>query len=454
MADEQAYVPQGYCPGCGYRIDPGRCPECGREVRRPWKVRPRVVALRRVRWAAAALVLLGLGVAAWRYGPGLAARYLPDGALVWIWETDVLGADWAGEALRVRMAQTFAAHTFDDAADYALLRTKAEQTALPAAGAAMHDWAGKYECRRTEFRGRSTLSLTDGDVLWDVDGTSFGTTLRGRVAGLDEPVLRLDFPAGRRLLRWARYAPGGRAAGLDSQLVLVRWGEWRFLVPPDELLTFCNDVNSQEPLSDQHLIRYPPTVSEHEHLRGRPFSAELPQVPAPYDGYLVAAPLELSLRRSQALTLDLRRTSVDMLRDLKKMAGVEPRAYLLELETKRPEAVFEGMRVYAQQRMGMGHVVGVRGGVVRVRYVELAAVDARGPPAGMTLSTQAPPARVLDGVECAIYTRQTSVRPALGVGNLIRITRPAELEHSEPWMSDLRFYWLLRNLALEVWGML
>ncbi len=28
----EAYQPKGYCPGCGYQIDPGRCSECGLEV--------------------------------------------------------------------------------------------------------------------------------------------------------------------------------------------------------------------------------------------------------------------------------------------------------------------------------------------------------------------------------------------------------------------------------------
>jgi hypothetical protein len=29
---DNAYKPAGYCPHCGYAIDPGVCPECGKNV--------------------------------------------------------------------------------------------------------------------------------------------------------------------------------------------------------------------------------------------------------------------------------------------------------------------------------------------------------------------------------------------------------------------------------------
>jgi len=31
----ETYQPIGFCPGCGYKMDAGTCPECGREVPEP-----------------------------------------------------------------------------------------------------------------------------------------------------------------------------------------------------------------------------------------------------------------------------------------------------------------------------------------------------------------------------------------------------------------------------------
>jgi hypothetical protein len=59
---EEPYQPQGYCPGCGYAVDPGTCPECGGVVSEVSlrKFPPHVVVRRRLRRIGLVLLLLGL----------------------------------------------------------------------------------------------------------------------------------------------------------------------------------------------------------------------------------------------------------------------------------------------------------------------------------------------------------------------------------------------------------
>lgn len=64
---DNAYKPAGYCPHCGYAIDPGVCPECGKNVAADeldsapyWVTRRRTV-----KRAVIALVVLSLAVSGW-----------------------------------------------------------------------------------------------------------------------------------------------------------------------------------------------------------------------------------------------------------------------------------------------------------------------------------------------------------------------------------------------------
>ncbi|NLE61878.1 MAG: zinc ribbon domain-containing protein [Planctomycetes bacterium] len=64
---DNAYKPAGYCPHCGYAIDPGVCPECGRSVgvdeldSTPYWITRRRLAKR----AALVLIVLSLVVGGW-----------------------------------------------------------------------------------------------------------------------------------------------------------------------------------------------------------------------------------------------------------------------------------------------------------------------------------------------------------------------------------------------------
>src|SRR5512134_2069255 len=65
--EDNAYKPAGYCPHCGYAIDPGVCPECGKTVAADeldsapyWVSRRRII-----KRTVLALVILSLAVGGW-----------------------------------------------------------------------------------------------------------------------------------------------------------------------------------------------------------------------------------------------------------------------------------------------------------------------------------------------------------------------------------------------------
>jgi hypothetical protein len=74
---DAGYQPQGYCPKCGYRVDPGTCPECGRDVPRPLRRSPRSRLGRLRRWTLR-IAITAVALAAVGYGLNMAAyRWLP-----------------------------------------------------------------------------------------------------------------------------------------------------------------------------------------------------------------------------------------------------------------------------------------------------------------------------------------------------------------------------------------
>lgn len=110
---EESYQPAGYCPKCGYAMDPGKCPECGTEVtaKRLSKITLKTRFWRRVRRGAALAVMLALGYGGYRfYHEGPWPRWLSDVTVVaWanhgLHRVDVeasirLGAGLLSDALR------------------------------------------------------------------------------------------------------------------------------------------------------------------------------------------------------------------------------------------------------------------------------------------------------------------------------------------------------------------
>jgi hypothetical protein len=78
--------------------------------------------------------------------------------------------------------------------------------------------------------------------------------------------------------------------GIAPEFVPVSWGTRRYLIPPDEIIAFCNSVNDgEEPRKDsfgQHLLR---RDDEGKEVSG------FPAVPDEYRPYLLSAPIEAAI---------------------------------------------------------------------------------------------------------------------------------------------------------------
>lgn len=89
------YTPAGYCPRCGYAVDPGACPECGAHAKRPRRQKPGGWKRRAL---VAAIVVTVLGPATWHWGPTALARVLPASILT------ELSYSWAHDEFTRRFA--------------------------------------------------------------------------------------------------------------------------------------------------------------------------------------------------------------------------------------------------------------------------------------------------------------------------------------------------------------
>jgi hypothetical protein len=70
---DESYRPRGYCPHCGYRMDPGECPECGR-VATERQLDRRPFAGRHRRWARRVAIvtsIVAIAVVGWYCWGGL-----------------------------------------------------------------------------------------------------------------------------------------------------------------------------------------------------------------------------------------------------------------------------------------------------------------------------------------------------------------------------------------------
>src|SRR5262245_42810940 len=98
-------TPAGYCPHCSYAMDPGTCPECGRDgphpAPEPRRLGPRI--RRALPWIAAAVI----AVLAWNYGPRNAFFYLtPRESLVSMWHSSGRFSRTAYLTIRAQRAAT------------------------------------------------------------------------------------------------------------------------------------------------------------------------------------------------------------------------------------------------------------------------------------------------------------------------------------------------------------
>jgi hypothetical protein len=275
------YRPSGYCPRCDYPIDPGRCPECGLDVEVP---APHTRRHRRRRaWKLVlAGALTGTVIAlAWRHGPELAARYLPDR---WLYALSQGASfvpdrvqDWAYEQFELRRWAFL--QNEKPAIDSRSNRIDAELRASSAP-----DWAGDY--RWYLFDGREHLKLAPraGFVY---DGKKREDN-HGSVEPLAPDIVRL-VPAIDRMYTGPETAEG--------EFLFIHWGQRRLLVPRGRMVGLCNYYNFGD-----HQITY----GAHETIRlgsldvltyltrvddlNQPL-AGAPEVPPEYRPYLLTAPV-------------------------------------------------------------------------------------------------------------------------------------------------------------------
>lgn len=99
---QTANRPAGYCR-CGYAIDPGVCPECGRTVEQPLKRPPS--RWRSCRRAAFVTVVLGIVVGGYFRGEWVAARVTPSWMLAEMCAQHDDRGNWARQVLWGRLQQ-------------------------------------------------------------------------------------------------------------------------------------------------------------------------------------------------------------------------------------------------------------------------------------------------------------------------------------------------------------
>ncbi len=429
---ESTYAPAGFCPACGYRIDPGRCPECGRHVTRPWRIEPRVYRWRRRLVVLA--VLAGAITAAWWYGPGLAVRHTPSRVLVWVWELDWIGADWAEGVLQGRLSAAYAAVG-------AAGKPIREEFSAKVGELRDHDWAGTYAQVMIWTLGVRCLSLTEADALWFETGKLRpGPVMRGCVVGFDGVTLRLALPTDRHVLRWG---------DLDSELVLVRWGDRRYLVASEELIDFCNDINGGEPLHELHLVRGLGDRATPVEWCRRPPADQQPVLPTPFQRFILRDPIHARITDCGVGDLPARR-SVVHLEQTAQSLGLNVHAYKVQLEVEHSAESFVGMRLYAPDRYGLAQVKSVRGKTLKATYLGLSPAGAQKPlQPGLVLSTLAPPpvplASELD------KERATMRYWFYGYSELATDNDPASPAHiAELRIGMARQDWLLLELSREL----
>ena len=78
--------------------------------------------------------------------------------------------------------------------------------------------------------------------------------------------------------------------GIAPELIPVSWGSRHYLIPADDFIGFCNCVNEgQEPRNDSHGFYLLRRKDEKKPVTG------FPKVPAAYEPYLLAKPIEATI---------------------------------------------------------------------------------------------------------------------------------------------------------------
>ena len=160
-----------------------------------------------------------------------------------------------------------------------------------------HDWAGRYLCSLNATLvlapeaglavfGNGCLQhayvINHGDVARFADGV---LTLNLAINPADYPR-----PPDPRMVYAQQY--------ISAEMIVVIWGDARFLVPAERMVQFCNDVNAGRNVADAYFFRVDPadpaplaTIARFQPPAAQP----LPSVPEPWRKFLLPKPISATV---------------------------------------------------------------------------------------------------------------------------------------------------------------
>lgn len=414
-----AYAPAGFCPGCGYRMDAGRCPECGRRFGRAARVHPRV--RRRVRVVVTVVLIAAIAVPALYVHPAVrraVVRIVPSAWLAPL-ATYESGGYWNWALAELQRRLDFA---------WNLRRATREDVEAALAGAPALASAsradGRYRFLRLSLLGGSELAVRSGRVAWTTSGAlQPGPMLLGEVESRTDDLVVFRFRVDHHVRRTAE------PFRLDTHFAFIEWDAWAFLVPIDELIDFCNDVNAGEALPVWHHTRCADADVAADVPLARPEGGSLPGVPAPLKHYLLRAPITATVTHATPAGEPLTVPAALMT----WFPSAAARRGLIRLHDVTIDAGADhglriGMRLYPREcrgyDCGYGTVIRLAARSATLRWIEYAETSPGGPATGDNVATVAPPLSA-DQIHPTVL-RATGVRSARVLDETLEPSRIAK----------------------------
>lgn len=123
--------------------------------------------------------------------------------------------------------------------------------------------------------------------------------------------------------------------GIETEFTLLRWGDRRYLIPADEMITFCNAVNyGEEPRRDVHgffLLR-----SDDWKLP----AAGFPAVPSEFREYLLGEPIVAEVSAVDGVQQESGRRYTTATLDAGENQGVRPGMEFRLIDSKGPKSTY------------------------------------------------------------------------------------------------------------------
>jgi hypothetical protein len=229
-----------------------------------------------------------------------------------------------------------------------------------------HEWAGEYYAGDGRGVNTSVVIAPHSGYVFEWHGC----------AGLyDRNYGPLAWTNGRIRLSFTFENQREGFQGIAPELIPVSWGPRRYLVPSDDLVGFCNDINQgREPRNGIHGFHLLRQEDEKKPVTG------FPKLPEEYQQYLLAKPIEATIiavgkytTRPSVTKWKFKDTPVTI--DAGKQQGIRVG---MELVVTKPRDNVLSVRVTK--------VEDARSEAVMIQIRE----EEPGPQAGWRLSTQAP----------------------------------------------------------------